>query len=61
VVVSSDLTVFFTLLLISVENARPTSWQSIDGEGIGVKRTKMKRTGIFNQETKHFKTLNSFL
>ena len=36
-----------TLLLISVENARPISWQSNDDEDVGVRRTKMKRTGIW--------------
>jgi hypothetical protein len=34
------------LLLISVENARPISWQSMLGDGFGVNKMKMKRTGI---------------
>jgi len=33
-----------TLLFMSVEKARPISWQSMESEVFGMKRTKMNRT-----------------
>ncbi len=36
-----------TLLFIRVEKALPISWQSIDNDDCGVKRTKINRTGIW--------------